>query len=679
MAHRAQAPAAGASAPATQAAPAQSPPAPPPLIAAPGSQPRPAPPWWAKLGMRALEVEFGIPVLDQVVLVPDEAAFLREIGRWTTKARWPVLIEDTAFAPRFIRAFKPSVVLRRGAADEPFPADRAARRAAIEAAVVRAWGGSPGTDTPSAAIRRAGLVPPGIVVTSTEDPSWTAAVALAAGRGQPIAWIDQPFAGPGAVLDTIAYGKLDSAIRQAFEQSGWTWESLGDDLDTLTLCRNAPLKVDLALPPGGHQPQLPADDKPLSLSDALCRQPDGARYAFVGQVFGEPVRSAALAMCSLFLRREEVWTWDGYAGRNGGAGFAPYAMDRTDPVLLSEGYRVKQWDGPKAGVAAWRALLSGGIAPDVMLVNSSGNSDFFELAATAKTWATDVPVLREPIALDFIHSFSLQFADSLATVGGRWLEHGAYCYAGSVQEPYVVAFIPTSLFAQRIAAGTPFLVAARQWQGDLIPTVWRVATVGDPLMTAPSPKVLAGVPGRLPAAVGADYADVRIAARDALERAKGAADDATAAPAFRDAMRDLVACGDDALAAKVWLVAKARGPACTAAAAHAALAPLFRTGDRTGFMAAWPDAGKPTPEESDMLWHLWTAELPNVRDRAVLGILKANLRAPREDMDAELLAPAVRAAEGRDAAVAWLNAAIQRADHSEAKRRMAELQVNVAT
>ena len=63
--------------------------------------------------------------------------------------------------------------------------------------------------------------------------------------------------------------------------------------------------------------------------------------------------------------------------------------------------------------------------------------------------------------------------------------------------------------------------------------------------------------------------------------------------------------------------------------------------------------------------------------RATLPEPARPLRDP-DDMDAELLAPAVRAAEGRDAAVAWLNAAIQRADHAEAKRRMAELQVSVS-
>jgi hypothetical protein len=113
----------------------------------------PPPPWWAKMGLRALEVETRTGVLDQVVLVPDEAAYLREIARWTPKVRWPVLIEDAAFAPRFVRAFKPAQVLRRGPAEEPLPAEPAARRTAIEAAVVRALGGTPGTDTPSTALR----------------------------------------------------------------------------------------------------------------------------------------------------------------------------------------------------------------------------------------------------------------------------------------------------------------------------------------------------------------------------------------------------------------------------------------------------------------------------------------------------------------------------------------------
>jgi hypothetical protein len=299
-------------------------------------------------------------------------------------------------------------------------------------------------------------------------------------------------------------------------------------------------------------------------------------------------------------------------------------------------------------------------------------------ALIARANSCGVAVLRKPLVLDFLHSFSLASAESLGSVGGRWLDHGVYAYAGSVQEPYVVAFIPPSLLVQRMASFAPFLVAARQWQGDTIPNVWRVATVGDPLMTVPSPRLLASLPGRLPAAIGAEYADVRAAARAALERVKGAKDDADAAPALHDAMRDLVAAGDDALAAKVWLVAKARGPQSVHAAAHAALGPLFRTGARAEFMAAWPEVQDPTDEERDMLWHLWIAELPSLRDREVLGILKANVRGPRQDMDAEALAPVVRVLEGREIAVAWINAVINASHDPEAKRRLAEIQLNVS-
>jgi hypothetical protein len=107
-------------------------------------------PWPVMLGMRVAGVQEKIPLQDRVVLVPDEATFIDEIGKWTLQGRWPVLIEDDIFAPLFIRAFAPRQVIRR---TERAPAlnDDAAINTAIAAAVTRAWGGDPGTQSPKQA------------------------------------------------------------------------------------------------------------------------------------------------------------------------------------------------------------------------------------------------------------------------------------------------------------------------------------------------------------------------------------------------------------------------------------------------------------------------------------------------------------------------------------------------
>ncbi len=631
-------------------------------------------PWFTRLGMRAIDVEIKLPVRDQVVLVPDEAAFIAEIARWTPTERWPVLIEDTAFAPRFIRAFKPSVVIRRAPAAEPgvAVADPSAVKSAVDGALARAWGGDPAAGG-VAALRAIGLVPAGLVVASASDPAWVAALALAAGRGQPIVWLDQPLGGSADdVLDAARFTAFDAAVRAAFETSGLSWTGLGDDLDALTVCRSAAGRVALASPPGGRHPQLPPDAGPFALTDALCRHPDGSRYAFAGHVFGERVRAAYIAMSSLFLRRNDVWEFDGYAGRAAAGGFAQFSFERATAVFEEQGFRTRVWAGDDAGPTAWRSMLPKGIDADVMLVNSSGNADFFELAQSQQLPSTDVPVLRRPLALSMVHSFSLQVPDSPWSVGGRWLAHGAYAYVGSVHEPFLMAFVPPALVAERLAALAPFLVAGRQWPGDFLPQVWRVATIGDPLMTVPPPKTVAMLPGRIAAAEVEPAEDVRAAARAALERMKSATAAADVASAAADAMRALVLTGDDRVAAQLLDLCRSRGAG--EAVAPLALGSIFRAGTRAQFMQAWPLVKSPSDEERDMLWQLWSVDLAALADPATVKALKAAVRGPKLHQDAQALLPGVRNTEGGVAAMEWLNSLIQRATDAEVKRRLAQLQ-----
>jgi len=58
----------------------------------------------------------------------------------------------------------------------------------------------------------------------------------------------------------------------------------------------------------------------------------------------------------------------------------------------------------------------------------------------------------------FIHSWSAVTPDDRNTVGGRWLSNGVYAYVGSVDEPYVQAFVTP----HHLQILTPFLIAARQ-------------------------------------------------------------------------------------------------------------------------------------------------------------------------------------------------------------------------
>ena len=49
-------------------------------------------PWPVMLGLRVAVAEANRPVAPVVVLVPDAATYLQEIGRWSPQAQWPVLV-----------------------------------------------------------------------------------------------------------------------------------------------------------------------------------------------------------------------------------------------------------------------------------------------------------------------------------------------------------------------------------------------------------------------------------------------------------------------------------------------------------------------------------------------------------------------------------------------------------
>ena len=90
------------------AAPAQAPP-PPAADAQETTKPAVALedlPWQYQLGFRSAQLTDRIALLDRVVLVPDLATWLDEIGRWQQGVQWPVLLEDDRYTPLFVRRFQ---------------------------------------------------------------------------------------------------------------------------------------------------------------------------------------------------------------------------------------------------------------------------------------------------------------------------------------------------------------------------------------------------------------------------------------------------------------------------------------------------------------------------------------------------------------------------------------------
>src|SRR5690606_17791412 len=107
------------------------------------------------------------------------------------RGRWPVLIEDTHLAPMFIRRFQPAQVIRRESVGE-----QPVTQEAIANLTITAFGGNPQVLALRDVFDAHTFTPPGVVVASLNDPAWTAAAALAAGRGQPLIWIDNAFGRP---------------------------------------------------------------------------------------------------------------------------------------------------------------------------------------------------------------------------------------------------------------------------------------------------------------------------------------------------------------------------------------------------------------------------------------------------------------------------------------------------
>lgn len=591
-------------------------------------------PWPLLLGARVAALERLLPVVEKVVLVPDEATFLAEISRWSLSGRWPVLLEDDLHAPRFIRRFEPRRVFRRSSVGE-LPAATEARRQLALDAIVRSFGGDPAREDLRGVYEASGFSPPGVVFTEFSDPAWLAAVALAAGRGQWLEELPGDHGGASARLDPAGWRRLDAAIRQGLDRCGQPYAELGDAIDAVTLCRVLPVKANADLPAAARI-SLPVPhldpNADLAVTDLLGRHPDGRRYAVVSQVFGTAPQCVAAAMSALFLDRREVWMLNTYREEGD---WGMFAIGPLGTLLQQIGYSSRTVEGADGEVeAAWLGFKSAP-PPDLLLLNSSGDPDRMSLGSDRLGWVQDIPILDRPLALQMVHSFSLARPDDPETLGAAWLREGVYAYAGAVAEPFLAAFIPPRFLLERLANLVPFLVAARQVEGLFSPP-WRVMTYGDPLMLAAPPHRhrVPRVPP--PAAELVAGRDLRDAAKDSLRQAS----EAGSPEAFRTAMHDLVLLGRDEVAASLWRAAAERGAG--PAVAPQAQAILFRLGDLPGFIEAWRADPAPSSRARTMLWQLANPLLAETGDAGLVMLLQQNLRGPRSIVDLERLAPALR-------------------------------------
>ncbi len=605
-----------------------------PAAAQPGGEPAPEGdrivPAPMLLGLRVEAVRTRLMVSPTVVIVGSSDDYAALIARWSLAERFPVLIDDGTERARediarFVRAFEPLTVVRWSSAESKEarpkpPTDPAERAEALDLAWRSAWGAGT-ADELRAVWARTQFSPPGVIVASALDPAWTAALALAAGRGEPILWTSTKPESPSGFLSDEALASLDAAILAGIGAAAGAgeWRGVGDTLDAVTLCVNL-----------GSRIRIGADE--LALTDRIGRLADGSRYAWCGMIFGDEARSAYAAMCALFLTPGAAWVVDGYKPE-----FAPpYRLEKATEFLDKAGLRVSTNMPPRGGIDEWRERSRYGIGADFVHVNSSGLAWSFDLNP-GRGYASDIPPLNRPAVVHFIHSFSAQFIGDPNTVGGRWIENGAYAYAGSMSEPFLAAFLPGPMVTARLLSKAPWGAAVRQDQGRM----WKINVFGDPLITFGPP-----APRREAALALAGAKPVEEEMREALKRrrlARGAA--------------LLVTLGRDKDAVRLARATLAGNPGgMDPDLARVALWPALREREGELVLALLGEIGPAGIKEAALADLLWRAAVPMLptADAALIERLRSAVRESSVVSDAMELAPAIARAKGAPEARAFL-------------------------
>ncbi len=428
-----------------------------------------------RAGLRADLIRRTQQTVPIVVLVSDAKSYLDAISGWEGPRRYPILwdngsrrsAEDIA---RFVRAFGPGSVVRHQAPVNAtdWPSGRESRERALSLAAARAI--SDAADDYSAALtvlRDQGIVSPGIVLADVDDPSWAAALALAAARLQPVGFLTSP----GSIwqpIDSDQADAIERAARELAESTGLTWRSIGDQIDAITLCGNICPKLKFG----------PGKSDIYATSARVGRfGPNGSaeRWANTGQVFGDYSQSVYRAMSALFLSPSDAFIFDGYQDTQP---WNNYDGTRAGTILSGAGMNTQVHDTPSNTAAAWTALTARPLRAGLVLINTHGSQSVINLQR-GKVRFAEFPLLEHPAIAHIVHSFSTANPVNPSTVAGSMLDHGVYAMLGSVDEPFLQAFVPTPAVAQRLLATMNFAAAVRF---DDAP-VWKLAVLGDPLIT----------------------------------------------------------------------------------------------------------------------------------------------------------------------------------------------------
>jgi hypothetical protein len=605
------------------------------------------------LAQRLAKAHTASRVLPHVVVVRDAQSYLDAIAAWTPVMRFPVLIDDGSAEAaeeigRFVRGFGPQSVThwKSPASEQSSVTFSTVSEQQLVTTLARSWDiGDDATQQKMIDLwRSADAAPPGVVAMDVADPAWTAGLALAAGRGQPMIFVKSG----GAINGSFSVEEADGLARQiedGVQALGLHWNALGDEIDAVALTIACPARIDRAVP------AKPAEREFIATTDRIGRLGSGTqqmeRWAWASQIFGSSRTANYQAMCGMFLSPRSAWLFDGY--RNDGA-FGSYDLTKAGDALRAARMSVEVIDWPDGGAAEWRARAARPVQAQVLMVNTMGNSDFFELSP-GRCLPADLPLLDQPAAVHFIHSWSALFPGNATQLLGRWFERGIFFYYGSVHEPFLSAFLTPEKVAARINVGAPWAAALRYDNGE----PWKLACFGDPLFTSANSLVRGVEPLPLENAIAVDAS-----LREDLK-----------ADNYEAASRALVLAGRDSdLTRLAGPLLRDKADKLTPAAAELLVLPLFRQQRAEEMVHAFSLLDKPRMNKlalQDALWHMAYPRLGSASERLV-SLLRINTRADSVGRDTAWAALAISQRDGKASADAFLASAREKMTVEQVKQ-----------
>ncbi len=456
-------------------------------------------------------------VVDQVCLVPDVPSFFEAIAAWDDRHFFPILIDEPAWTLPFLRAFRPSRVVRyaargdaralsaSGRAGPGSPADRLNLWMAALGAVARGWSppSRPDDELPPGGAPPRGLdaTPPGLVLSSPDSPMLAGAVALAAGRFEPLVRLEPGLwgldgsggEGPVRYGDVLTLSQAWQFARRVEGQVAAVaprYDRLGDDCDFLTIAGDWPYRYDDQAEAAPARGIHALDDL---IGRSLVGEPDARglnesrrRWAFAGRLLGDPAASVARAMGALFLAPDAALLWDTYEASDPRSAYtvAP-AVSFLGRARLIRGV-ILYGAGREANLANWHRVMDPWNRFGLIWVNSTGGPSDFSIAGGPGRPA-DVP-WGSPAAVVMVQSNSAADPADPRTIAGRWLAQGAFVYFGAVTEPYLLAFRKPGLVADLAIRGVPLSAALREGESEPFGRPWRLIFLGDPLYRLPDAK-----------------------------------------------------------------------------------------------------------------------------------------------------------------------------------------------